>query len=66
MFMSNFQISYQEIVQYLQLKGVCLQEEFLGYHRENIDGVISFFGTLMTTLLENAKRVYVEVNVIYA
>ncbi|GFR92297.1 hypothetical protein ElyMa_004349400, partial [Elysia marginata] len=56
----NGQISYQELLRFMEETGISMQNRFLGYQRRNIKNLPSFLDTLQATLLTNVKRVYVE------
>ncbi|XP_055866055.1 uncharacterized protein LOC106061303 [Biomphalaria glabrata] len=57
---SNGQISYNELLSFMEETGINMQYRFLGYQRRNIRSLPSFLETLQATLLTNVKRVYVE------
>ncbi|RUS74313.1 hypothetical protein EGW08_017922 [Elysia chlorotica] len=56
----NGQISYQELLRFMEETGISMQNRFLGYQRRSIKNLPSFLDTLQATLLTNVKRVYVE------
>ncbi|GFO21426.1 hypothetical protein PoB_004793100 [Plakobranchus ocellatus] len=56
----NGQISYQELLRFMEETGISMQNRFLGYQRRHIKNLPSFLDTLQATLLTNVKRVYVE------
>lgn len=58
---SLFQISYNELLSFMEETGINMQNRFLGYQRRNIKSFPGFMETLQATLLTNVKRVYVEV-----
>ncbi|CAG5125631.1 unnamed protein product, partial [Candidula unifasciata] len=56
----NGQISYNELLSFMEETGISMQNRFLGYQRRQIKSFPSFLDTLQATLLTNVKRVYVE------
>ncbi|CAL1548192.1 unnamed protein product [Lymnaea stagnalis] len=56
----NGQISYNELLSFMEETGINMQNRFLGYQRRVITNFPSFLDTLQATLLTNVKRVYVE------
>ncbi|XP_059159411.1 uncharacterized protein LOC131943353 [Physella acuta] len=54
------QISYNELLNFMEDTGISMQNRFLGYQRRQIKNLPSFLDTLQATLLTNVKRVYVE------
>ncbi|XP_071112062.1 uncharacterized protein [Haliotis cracherodii] len=56
----NGQITYNELMRFMEETGITLQTRFLGYDRQEVNSLFSFFSTLQTTLLTNVKRIYVE------
>lgn len=55
------QIEYKELVHFIERTGVSLQTRFLGYKRQEINGLFSFLNTLQSSMLTNLKRIFVEV-----
>ncbi|KAH9492775.1 hypothetical protein Btru_026284 [Bulinus truncatus] len=56
----NGQISYNELLSFMEETGINMQNRFLGYQRRVIRNLPTFLETLQATLLTNVKRVYVE------
>jgi hypothetical protein len=56
------QIVYHELIQFIEANGISIQSRFLGYQRQEISGLMSFFGTLQNALLTNVKKIYVQVS----
>ncbi|XP_005094079.1 uncharacterized protein LOC101851335 [Aplysia californica] len=56
----NGQISYNELVKFMEETGISMQNRFLGYQRRIIKNFPTFLDTLQATLLTNVKRVYVK------
>lgn len=54
------EITFQELMAFIEKKGVNLQTRFLGYARKDIKHLGEFIQTLQTALSVNVKRVYVE------
>lgn len=54
------EITFQELMAFIEKKGVNLQTRFLGYARKEIKHLGEFIQTLQTALSVNVKRVYVE------
>ncbi|KXJ23311.1 hypothetical protein AC249_AIPGENE6142 [Exaiptasia diaphana] len=54
------EITFQELMAFIEKKGVNLQTRFLGYSRKEIRHLGEFIQTLQTALSVNVKRVYVE------
>jgi len=54
------EITFQELMTFIEKKGVNLQTRFLGYSRREIRHLGEFIQTLQTALSVNVKRVYVE------
>lgn len=54
------EITFQELMAFIEKKGVNLQTRFLGYARKDIHHLGEFIQTLQTALSVNVKRVYVE------
>lgn len=54
------EITFQELMAFIEKKGVNLQTRFLGYARKDINHLGEFIQTLQTALSVNVKRVYVE------
>lgn len=57
---NNGQISYNELVKFMEDTGISMQNRFLGYQRRSIKNFGNFLDTLQATLLTNVKRVYVN------
>ncbi|KAK0060197.1 hypothetical protein Bpfe_010384, partial [Biomphalaria pfeifferi] len=62
---SNGQISYNELLSFMEETGINMQYRFLGYQRRIIRSLPSFLETLQATLLTNVKRVYVDVSTLF-
>ncbi|XP_052071478.1 uncharacterized protein LOC127709846 [Mytilus californianus] len=56
----NGEIEFCELKEFIESSGICLQQRFLGYQRQEITGFFSFFNVLQDALLLNVKRVFVE------
>ena len=56
-----FQLSFTELLHFIERNGVSLQECFLSYQRKEIKGLYSFFDTLQSALLTNLRRLIIEV-----
>ncbi|XP_031568243.1 uncharacterized protein LOC116302953 [Actinia tenebrosa] len=54
------EITFQELMAFIEKRGVNLQTRFLGYSRKEIRHLGEFIQTLQTALSVNVKRVYVE------
>ncbi|EDO48969.1 predicted protein, partial [Nematostella vectensis] len=54
------EITFQELMAFIEKKGVNIQNRFLGYSRKEIRHLGDFIQTLQTALSVNVKRVYVE------
>ncbi|XP_078574222.1 uncharacterized protein LOC144860736 isoform X1 [Branchiostoma floridae x Branchiostoma japonicum] len=54
------QITYRELVNYLETKGVHLFSKYLGYQRRNIENVGDFLFQLQAAQMMISKRLYVE------
>ncbi|KAK3702887.1 hypothetical protein QZH41_014164 [Actinostola sp. cb2023] len=54
------EITFQELMAFIEKKGVNIQTRFLGYSRKEIRHLGEFIQTLQTALSVNVKRVYVE------
>lgn len=54
------EITFQELLSFLERKGVGIQTRFLGYTRKDIRHLSDFISTLQTALSINVKRNYVE------
>eukprot|EP00794_Sanderia_malayensis_P003397 gene3397-3887_t len=57
---SDGEITFQELLTFLERKGVGIQTRFLGYTRKEITHLSDFISTLQTALSINVKRNYVE------
>lgn len=57
---SNGQISYEELVRFMEETGINIQMRFLGYQRLEVNTFFSFLYTLQNTLLHNVKKIFVE------
>ena len=55
------QISFQELVHFMEETGINMQLRFLGYQRREVKNFFTFLNTLQCTLLTNVKKVFVEV-----
>ncbi|PVD30055.1 hypothetical protein C0Q70_09316 [Pomacea canaliculata] len=53
-------ITYQELVLFLEVTGIDMQMRFLGYQRQEVNSFYTFLCTLESTLLTNIKRIHVE------
>jgi len=56
----NGQISFDELMAFVESKGIQLQGRFLGYQRKDIKNFGDFLGTLKAALAVNVKKMYVE------
>eukprot|EP00112_Aurelia_sp_Birch-Aquarium-sp1_P010373 Seg2218.5 transcript_id=Seg2218.5/GoldUCD/mRNA.D3Y31 product="putative protein R571" protein_id=Seg2218.5/GoldUCD/D3Y31 len=54
------EITFQELLSFLERKGVGIQTRFLGYTRKEINNLSDFISTLQTALSINVKRNYVD------
>lgn len=54
------QLSFTELLHFIERNGVSLQECFLSYQRKEIKGLYSFFDTLQSALLTNLRRLVIE------
>lgn len=54
------EITFQELMSFVEKKGVNIQTRFLGYTRKEIRTLGDFIATLQTALAINVKRNYVE------
>jgi len=54
------EITFQELMAFVERKGVNIQTRFLGYTRKDINTLGEFIVTLQTALAINVKRNYVE------
>ncbi|XP_066912255.1 uncharacterized protein [Clytia hemisphaerica] len=54
------EITFQELMSFVESKGVNIQTRFLGYTRKEIRTLADFISTLQTALSINVKRNYVE------
>ncbi|XP_064613811.1 uncharacterized protein LOC135477584 isoform X2 [Liolophura sinensis] len=57
---SKDQISYQDIVTFLETHGINLHARFLGYRRRDVTDLPSFLDSLQASLVTNVKRIYME------
>ncbi|XP_033111105.1 uncharacterized protein LOC117112151 [Anneissia japonica] len=53
-------INFQELMAFIERRGIGIQSHFLGYDRRNVNSFSEFLGTLQESLLVNVKRVFVE------
>ncbi|GAB1601047.1 hypothetical protein Ahia01_000382900, partial [Argonauta hians] len=56
----NNEIEYNELVYFLETKGINVQARLLGYFGKSIDNLNSYLGALTETMLTNTKRSFVE------
>ncbi|KAL8564383.1 hypothetical protein ACOMHN_057405 [Nucella lapillus] len=56
----NGQISFQELVFFMEETGINIQLRFLGYQRREVNNFFTFLNTLQSTLLTNVKKLFVE------
>lgn len=54
------EVTFQELMSFVESKGVNIQTRFLGYTRKEIRSLADFITTLQTALSINVKRNYVE------
>ncbi|XP_063399847.1 uncharacterized protein LOC134684480 isoform X2 [Mytilus trossulus] len=55
----NGEIEFSELKEFIENSGICLQQRFLGYQRQEITGLFSFFNVLQDALLLNVKKAFV-------
>ncbi|XP_076072044.1 uncharacterized protein LOC143043738 isoform X2 [Mytilus galloprovincialis] len=55
----NGEIEFSELKEFIENSGICLQQRFLGYQRQEITGLFSFFNVLQNALLLNVKKGFV-------
>ncbi|XP_065839909.1 uncharacterized protein [Oscarella lobularis] len=53
------EVTFQEIVHFIERKGVSVQSQFLGYSRREISGFMDFVSTMHETLSINVKKLFV-------
>ncbi|XP_063421295.1 uncharacterized protein LOC134706357 isoform X1 [Mytilus trossulus] len=53
-------INYNELLNFIEVTGVCMQETYLGVKRKEIDGFFSFLGTIFNALSTNAGRKFTQ------
>ncbi|CAG2238060.1 unnamed protein product [Mytilus edulis] len=58
----NGEIEFCELKEFIENSGICLQQRFLGYQRQEITGLFSFFNVLQDALLLNVKKAFVAVS----
>ncbi|CAC5393490.1 unnamed protein product [Mytilus coruscus] len=51
-------IDYNELLNFIEVTGVCIQEKYLGLKRKEIDGFFSFLSTIFNALLTNGSRIF--------
>ncbi|KAK7494691.1 hypothetical protein BaRGS_00014089 [Batillaria attramentaria] len=56
----NGQISYQELLHFMEETGINVQARFQGYQRREVKNFSTFLDTLQSTLLTNVKKIFVE------
>ncbi|CAI9728166.1 XP_029641795.1uncharacterized protein LOC115216501 [Octopus vulgaris] len=56
----NNEIEYQELVNFLETKGINVQSRFLGYFGRPINDLQSYLSALTETMLTNTKRAFIE------
>ncbi|XP_076470074.1 uncharacterized protein LOC143300350 [Babylonia areolata] len=56
----NGQISFQELLFFMEETGINIQLRFLGYQRREVNNFFTFLNTLQSTLLTNVKKLFVE------
>lgn len=56
----NGQISFQELVRFMEETGINVQARFQGYQRREVKSLVTFLDTLQATLLTNVKKIFVE------
>lgn len=57
-----FQIDYNELINFIEVTGVCMQETYLGVKRKEVDGFFSFLGTIFNALTTHAGRKFTQVH----
>ncbi|XP_071966234.1 uncharacterized protein [Antedon mediterranea] len=53
-------INFQELMAFIERRGIGVQSHFLGYNRRNVTNFREFLSTVQESLLVNVKRVFVE------
>ena len=61
----TFQISYDELMWYIEHNGINIREKFLGYDRQELKSFGDFMVGLQECLLTNVKRLFTQVSVTY-
>ncbi|XP_076094797.1 uncharacterized protein LOC143065235 isoform X2 [Mytilus galloprovincialis] len=53
-------IDYNELINFIEVTGVCMQETYLGVKRKEVDGFFSFLGTIFNALTTHAGRKFTQ------
>lgn len=57
-----FQIDFNELLNFIEVTGVCIQEKYLGLKRKEINGFFSFLTNICNAVLTNGSRIFSQVN----
>ena len=55
------QISYNELMNYMEEVGVCIHEQCIGYKRTEVKGFFNFLTTIFNGLATNVMRIFLRV-----
>ncbi|XP_033741848.1 uncharacterized protein YqhO-like [Pecten maximus] len=56
----NGLVTFQEIIQYIEGRGLAVNQRYLGYKRQDVTGIVSYASTILGTVLLNLKRLHME------
>ncbi|XP_033741847.1 uncharacterized protein LOC117328428 [Pecten maximus] len=56
----NGQVTFQEIIRYIEGRGLAVNQRYLGYKRQDVTSIVSYASSIFDTMLLNLKRLHME------